>query len=477
MRLRELYTGNKSFSYIVFNSEDAADTEILLDKLDDGGYRYWLNSKLTPNEKDLREMLGRLKSAAVTILVFTENFENDTFLNEIVEYSIRCRTPIVVYIPGEDPADRSYLNSILERAKSTIVYRALEQNYEFSNSLKQILAVTKGITEKDAQRFYENGIKTIRDENATNEMLSEAIKSISYAAGYEYAPALNFLGNLSLERARAGVDSYSSAVAYLKSAVKLGNIDAIYTLGCLIADGEGFAQNYNVAEGYISIAAMQGITDAQYRFAEMLENGQGVVKNRAEAFVWYKKALDGGDRRAYLPLAHRYLDGETVNRDETIAAKYFTEAANDGSTEAVLMLAKLYRDGVGVSRDMAKSESYFRRAAEENIAEAQYNYAMILNGKKNYTEAFKWLSLAAADRESGEEPAPEILYELAQCYATGNGTEVDRATAFLYYHRAALAGHIHARAAVAECYRRGIGVPVNKRAAEFYNPKFAYDQN
>ncbi|MBR2473763.1 MAG: toll/interleukin-1 receptor domain-containing protein [Clostridia bacterium] len=476
MRLRELYTGHKSFSYIVFSCKDSDETEKLLDKLDADGYRYWLNSKLTPNEKDIHELLERLKSAAVTVLVFTENSTTDPFLCEIVEYAIRCRTPIVIYIPAEDPSDRKYLNSILERAKNAVVYRAVEQKFDFSNSLRQILAETKGITEKDAERMYKNGLKMLRDENATNEMLSEAIKSITYAASHEYPPALNFLGVLSLERARHGQDSYSSAVSYLKTAARLGNIDAIYTLGCLIADGEGFAQDYDVANGYISLAAIQGITDAQYRFAEMLDKGLGVAKNRNEAFVWYKKALDGGDRRAYLPLAYRYLEGTTVNRDETVAAKYFTEAANDGSTEAVLMLAKLYRDGVGVSIDMSKSEGYFRKAAEENIAEAQYSYAMILHGKKNYTEAFKWLNLAAAERDD-EETAPEILYELAQCYSTGNGTEIDRPKAFIYYHKAALAGHLQSRAAVAECYRRGIGVNVNKRAAEFYTPRYAFEQN
>ena len=477
MRLRELYTGFKSFSYIIFSSEDSVSVEKLLDQLDDNGYRYWFNSKLTPNEKDLREMLGRLKSAAVTILVLTDNLVNDQFLQDIVDYTLQKRTPFVVYIPTEADENSAYLRSILERAKHSIVFREYEQEFSSANSVKQALNVTKGITEKDAARFFESGITAIRDPMATNEMLEQGMKNISYAANHEYAPALNFLGNLALERARNGMDSYSTAVAYFKAAVKLGNIDSIYSLGCMIADGEGFAQNYNVAEGYILLSAMQGITDAQFRFAEMREKGLGVTKNREEAVMWYKKALDGGDRRAYLPLAYRYLSGETVNREETIAAQYFTEAARDGSIEATLMLAKLYRDGVGVKKDILKSENYFRKAAENGIAEAQYEYALILKSKNNNSEAFKWLNLAALEREFGVEPAPEVLYEIGRCYSNGWGTDIDRQSAFLYYHRAALAGHIQARAAVAECYKKGIGVTVNKRASEFYNPKYAFETN
>ena len=40
MRLRELYTGNKYYSYVAFSNKDAAETEILLDELDGGGYGY-----------------------------------------------------------------------------------------------------------------------------------------------------------------------------------------------------------------------------------------------------------------------------------------------------------------------------------------------------------------------------------------------------------------------------------------------------
>lgn len=473
MRLRDIYTGNRPFSYVLFNSEDASSADALLDSLDEGGYRYWLCPKLTPGEKDLRELLSKLKSASIIAVVLTDNLLQDRLALDIIEYGIAKRTAFAVYMTVETAEVSAYLNTILEKAKSTVVFRAWEQEFNKSYAFKQALSQTKGISEKDASEVYEKGLALIRNEESTQEDMIEGMKNISYAATNEYAPALNFLGNLSLEKARNGYGSYSSAVAYYKAAVQLGNIDSIHTLGSMIADGEAFSQNYIVAEPYISMAAVKGIPDAQYRFAEMLDNGNGVIKNREEAVTWYKKALDGGDRRAYLPLAKRFLDGENVNRNENIAAQYFIEAAEDGNIEAIFTLAKLYRDGVGVTKDAQRSESYFRVAAENNIAEAQYEYARILQKKNNHIEAFKWLVLAAAEREYGDEPMPEVLFELGECYRQGYGTEQDKGTAFLHYHRAASAGYAPAKAAVAECYRKGIGVPVNKKAAAFYDPRYA----
>ena len=471
MRLRDIYTGNKPFSYVVFNHEDSEIADVLLNTLEAGGYRYWLSPKLAPGEKDLKEILARLKSTTALFVVLTENFLNDRLALDVVEYALAKRTTVIVYMTIETDEILEYLNHILEKAKNALVYRAWEQEFGRSYAVKQAIAQTKGITEEEAAGFYEKGLAALRNEESTQEDMIEGMKNISYAATNEYAPALNFLGNLALEKARNGYDSYSTAVAYYKAAVQLGDVDAMYSLGCLIADGEGFAQNYSVAEPYISMAAMRGIPDAQFRFAQMLDTGNGVIKNREEAVVWYKKALEGGDRRAYLPLAYRFLEGETVNRNENIAAQYFIEAAQDGDTDAIYTLAKLYRDGVGVKKDLAKSENYFRKAAEKNVPQAQYEYALILQKNNSELEAFRWLTLAAAEREYGDEPLPEVLYALGECYRKGSGTEKDKSAAFLHYHKAAEAGYPLAMSAVAECYRKGIGVTVNKKAAAHYDAK------
>ena len=95
------------------------------------------------------------------------------------------------------------------------------------------------------------------------------------------------------------------------------------------------------------------------------------------------------------------------------------------------------------------------------------------NNAAERAEGFKWLNIAAQEREYGEKPSPDVYYELGRCYFYGVGTEHDGSKAFMYYYKSANAGHIKAREAVADCYRRGLGVTVNKRAAAFYDPKTA----
>lgn len=470
MKLRNLYTGTRAFSYIIFDKTDTSVTENLLDELDAQGYRYWFSPKLKPDEDDLQEISGKLDKASAAVLVLTKGVLGDAHIKSMVEYALERRKSFAIYAVDYSAESTTYMNSILERAKNPAVVRAWEQTFDESRTMKQVLSQTKGLTESEAEKFYLRGISVFEGNTPpTRAELAEGMKNVMYAAGQEYAPALVFLGNYALEMARQGNESYSTAIAYFKAAVKLGNTEAIYNLGCMIEDGEGFAQNYEVAAPYISMAALKGIPDAQYRFADMLDNGYGMPQNREEATKWYIKALDNGDKRSYLPLAHRYLVGEHLRRDENVAARYFIASAEeDDNVDAIFMLAKLYRDGVGVRKDMIKSEEYFRRSAENEIIEAQYEYALILLDKGEYSEAFKWLNYAAIEKEYGKSAPAHILYKLGQCYSLGYGTEIDRKTAFLYYHKAALAGNKDARAALSECYRRGVGVAINKRAAEYY---------
>lgn len=473
MKKRKLYKGKRPFAYIAFDYADSAETEKLLDFLDGEGYRYWFNSKISPSERDVTEISERLSASGVTVVMLTENSSDDRLISAVVENTVERRCPIVIYLAEETEKTSKYLGEVLSEVTDVVVFRADESSLGGSSSVRQALSEAKGITEEEAASFYENGMKVFQSSDSTPEDISEAMRNISYAEQNEYPPAQCFYGDLALEKARKGYDSYSSAVSYYRAASEKGNLDAIYKLGCMIADGEGFEADASVAASYLAIAAVKGYADAQYRLGEMMDSGNGVDADRIEASSWYKKALAGGDRRAYMKLAYRYLNGDTLAKNAALAADYFKEAAKDGNKEACLMLGKLYRDGVGVAANEQLSGEYFLKAASEGIAEAQYNYAMYLFKKKNSVEAFRWLSVAAAGVKEGESPLPEVLYELGLCYDKGRGTEQDRITAFLYYHDAAMAGHSKAKSAVAECYRKGIGVPINKKAAAYFDAEYA----
>ncbi len=473
MKKRELYQGKSPYSYIAFDPIDSVIVDEMLEILEQEGYRFWLNEKITPDESDFAEIGKKLGSSSATILVLTENAVVNGLVNAVVESTVERRNPLVIYMTYENAELLAYLHNLFDKAVNVVILRTWEQSFLSSNSVRQALSATKGLTYAQEEELYSMGMEILSSDTATREQMSDAMKSISFSASNEFPPALNFLGNLALERARAGSDSYSSAVVYYKVAAEKGDIDSIYKLGCLISDGEGFAKNNSAALPFLAIAAVQGIADAQYRIAEMMEYGLGVTQNRNEATKWYIKALENGDRRPYIKLAHRYLNGETVEKNESTAADYYIEAAKDGLEEAYLVLAKLYRDGIGVRVNEEKSQEYFFLAADKGIYEAQYNYGMCLYKDKKYVEAFKWLMLSVSDLPDGATPEPDALYAIAECCEKGLGTAQDRTKAFLYYYSAAKLGHTRSRLALAECYKKGIGVPINKRAAAFYDTKEA----
>ncbi len=463
--------GKKPYSYIAFSTADTETAEPLAELLEQEGYRFWFNSKVRPNEEDIAEIGKRLGSSAVTILVMSENAMRDPIIAAAIESTIERRMPLVVYMTHETEDTVAYLHTLFERSGKLVTLRAWEQSFLSSNSVRQTLEITKGLTYSQVEKLYEIGTRILSGDESTKEQVDTAMQGLSCAAANEYPPAMKLLGDIALGRARSMGGSYSTAVAYYKAASEKGDVGSVYQLGCLIADGEGFAKNPAQALQFIAVAAVNNIADAQFRLAEMMEYGNGVAQNRRDATKWYLRALENGDRRSYLMLADRYLNGDTVTRDEQTAAEYYKEAANDGSAEAELMLAKMYRDGVGVRADAERSNEYFLKAAEKGIAEAQYNYGLHLYNEKKYVEAFKWLMLSVDGSEEVESAEPNALYLIGHCYENGYGTSKDRTKAFMNYYIASKLGHTKARESVANCYKHGYGVPMNKRAAAFFDPK------
>ena len=75
----------------------------------------------------------------------------------------------------------------------------------------------------------------------------------------------------------------------------------------------------------------------------------------------------------------------------------------------------MYWCGEGVSRDSRQAVDWFRKAAEQNYSPAQFNLAVLYqNGvgvPLNYSEAYKWFTLAANDGHTGK-PALAALTQI-----------------------------------------------------------------
>ncbi len=110
-----------------------------------------------------------------------------------------------------------------------------------------------------------------------------------------------------------------------------------------------------------------------------------------------------------------YAEGDGVPQDDKEALRWFRLAAAQGNAMAQNSLGLTYERGQGVPKDyqkalrwyrLAQGQAYeeailsYRRAANQGDATAQYNLGeMYMLGRgvpKDYTQAYVWVALAAA---------------------------------------------------------------------------------
>jgi TPR repeat protein len=112
----------------------------------------------------------------------------------------------------------------------------------------------------------------------------------------------------------------------------------------------------------------QGNVGAQEKIGTLYANGQdGVNRDYAQAMFWYQSAAERGDARAQADIGWMYENGWGVKRDYAEAAKWYRKAADQGDYIAQFSIGGRYEHGVG-------------------------------GLKQDYTQAYMWLSLAAAAR-------------------------------------------------------------------------------
>lgn len=98
----------------------------------------------------------------------------------------------------------------------------------------------------------------------------------------------------------------------------------------------------------------------------------------------------------------------------------------------------MFRSGWGVPTDYTEAAKWLRLAADQRNAEAQHDLGnLYMDGKgvqQDYAEAAKWLRLAA---DQGHVPSQE---ELGFVYASGQGVQQDYVSAYTWYSLAAARG-------------------------------------
>lgn len=470
MKRYRSYNGDKPYIFATCTEPDEHHLEAILDKLVPLGYRIRIENKSTAYSETLCE----LEKAHVVFLVLTERFISDAQCSRSLQKAEESHKPLLIYAPEETAAVNEYMMRLQKTPETAVIIHKGEEDMTASRTVEALLDETLGLIPTLATKVFRKGARMVESK----EDSVEGMNLIRLAASENCAEALLWLGKNALDLARAGIGGYEKAVEHLLDAARLGSTEASLILGRMLKDGEGFECDPQLAYTYILRSAQYGYPQAQTELAEMYDHGIGTEQDKVLATKWYLTAAEKGEPGAYLPLAARYLDGVYIEKDEQLAEEYLTKSSESGSADAELILAKLFREtAIATGQGFERSEEHFKKAAEAGLSEAQYLYALTLLSSKKHRRkernrlAFYWLMRASEDRIDGTAASPDAMYQLGLFYQKGRGCKRDPQKAFISFYSAARLGHTGALAAVSECYKKGIGVPKNKKASVLFKKR------
>lgn len=154
-----------------------------------------------------------------------------------------------------------------------------------------------------------------------------------------------------------------------------GNMEGLYALGDMHAEGLGVAADAAKAEGYYAHAAgiergeranfdpdkynefykeiNEGDVDTMRRLGGYYISGNytGIPKNTAEGLKLYEMAAGNGDVESMEELGELLAEGEDVPADPARADVWLERAIAAGSVKALFGSGRLYMEGNGVPRD------------------------------------------------------------------------------------------------------------------------------
>jgi len=145
-------------------------------------------------------------------------------------------------------------------------------------------------------------------------------------------------------------------------------------------------------------AAKNGDNNAQQMLARICLEGLDDTNRIAEGITWRRKAASGGNIHAQVDLGRSLLNGDSVERNEEEAVKWLSAAAMRRHTWALNILEQFY----SAKGDYSNAAKWLQVLADCGDRHAQSRlaqwYPQGIGVKKDNTEAYKWLSLAAMPR-------------------------------------------------------------------------------
>lgn len=215
----------------------------------------------------------------------------------------------------------------------------------------------------NAALYYMRGLGAARN-------LDKAAQLFAQAAGQGHANAAYGAAQVALDL--RDPPRWQEGRAWLDKAIKLGNAEALCTLGRMTLSGEGGIVR-NAAEGVrlFRLGAEKGADFCQGVMGYLYENGEaGLPADLTQAAKWYRLAADGGSGKAMLALGDLELRMGHGAEASAKAAPWYLRAAKAGNPEGARRYAALLESGDGVAKDVAEARRWYQIAAQAGNTQA-----------------------------------------------------------------------------------------------------------
>ncbi len=235
-----------------------------------------------------------------------------------------------------------------------------------------------------------------------------------------------------------------AAELYRQSA-ELGYPPAMYWLGYGYLKGVVMAKDGEKCAFWFRKAAEANNADAQYGLATCYADGFGVPVDSVQSVYWLEKSAENGNAAAQCGIGMMYnpslncisasLKRAGYQYDIDKAIYWLKKAAEQEYSSAFWELANIYHE----FKQNEDCVHWSFKAADEKIPEALYVCGLsCYDGEdgfpKDRDKAFKYLSYLANNPDIlKEEWRAATYFNLASCYFSGSGTELNDKLAFKYY--------------------------------------------
>eukprot|EP00727_Mastigamoeba_balamuthi_P013055 m51a1_g8372 hypothetical protein (463) ;mRNA; f:150982-152370 len=201
-------------------------------------------------------------------------------------------------------------------------------------------------------------------------------------------------------------------------------------------------------------------TENDYRLALALDTEEA-MSDAAESL--YRVAAARGHVRAMAELGHGLVARARTPAEAAEGARWLAESADRGDAAAHWLLGRcLWSALCGLACDRRAAFAHWRAAADAGEGRALFElalcYALGDGVREDRAEA------AELFRASAELGVPAAMLQAGECCLCGDGVARDEPAALEWFARARAAGSAEAAYRLACCYEEGVGAPADLRA-------------